>query len=634
MNYESMYRQSIDQKEAFWAEQAALLPWYRQPQQIISNTLNGFYEWFADGITNMCYLCVDRHVAEGRGEQTAIAYDAPAFGTSEQITYRELQNTVAAFAKGLLNLGVRKGDTVIIYMPMIPQALVAMLACARIGAIHSVVFGGFAPHELAVRIDDAKPRVIISASYGVEFGKKIPYKTLVDEAIAEARHKPDYQVYYRREEGFDNLGGPGELDYEALLSCGTTDCVPVASTHPLYILYTSGTTGRPKGIVRDTGGYATALRFSMEYIYNVQQGDVFWAASDIGWVVGHSYIVYAPLLHGCTTVLYEGKPVRTPDAGAFWRVIEQYRVNVLFTAPTSIRAIKKEDHNGSFLREHNIGSLHSLFLAGERCDPDTFGWIQQLLQKPVIDHWWQTESGWPMLSLMTRIDERPGLPGSAGFPVCGYDIRILDEQGAEVEAKQEGNIAIRLPLPPGCLPGLWNNEIRFRKSYLERYPGYYLSGDGGYKNEEGYVFVMGRIDDVINVSGHRLSTGEMEEIVSAHPAVAECAVVGIACALRGQRPLALIVLKDGIAQTEADLQDQLVHTVRETIGPIAVFKTAVVVKRLPKTRSGKILRKTISEIADGKAYTIPSTIDDPEILNEIKEKLLQRRVGIAFDEAI
>lgn len=634
MNYESLYRQSIDNKEVFWKEQAERIDWFRQPKQILRNTKNGFYEWFPDGETNMCYLCVDRHIAAGRGEQIAIAYDAPAFQISEKISYNELHEKVSAFAKGLQNLGVGKGDTVILYMPMIPPAIIAMLACARIGAIHSVVFGGFAPHELALRIDDAKPKVIISASYGVEFGKKIPYKILVDEALSKSKYQPDYKVYYRREEGFDNLGGPGELDFEALLLCGKSECISVPSTHPLYVLYTSGTTGRPKGILRDTGGYATALRYSMEYIYNVQPGDVFWAASDIGWVVGHSYIVYGPLLHGCTTVLYEGKPVRTPDAGAFWRIIEQYGVNVLFTAPTAIRAIKKEDHNGSFLKQYKTDSLRQLFLAGERCDPDTFNWIRNLLQKPVIDHWWQTESGWPMLAISTKIDSRPSIPGSAGFPVCGYDIQILDESGAQLGPNQEGNIAIKLPLPPGCLPGLWNNEIRFKKSYLERYEGYYLSGDGGYTNNEGYVYVMGRIDDVINVSGHRLSTGEMEEIVSAHPAIAECAVVGIACALRGQRPLALLVLKDGVTTDEASIEEELVHTVRETIGAIAVFKTAIVVKRLPKTRSGKILRKTISEIADGKEYVIPSTIDDPEILSEIKERLLQRKVGIQFDEII
>lgn len=634
MNYKSLYRKSLEQKELFWKEQADKLDWFTRPERILHNTEHGFYEWFPDAETNMCHLCVDRHVAAGRGDQIAIAYDAPAFQISEKISYAELREKVSAFAKGLLNLGVRKGDTVILYMPMIPQAMIAMLACARIGAIHSVVFGGFAPHELALRIDDAKPKVIISASYGVEFGKKIPYKILVDEALSKSRHQPDYKVYFRREEGFDNLGGPGELDFEALMQCGHSDCTPVPSTHPLYILYTSGTTGRPKGILRDTGGYATALRFSMEYIYDTQAGDVFWAASDIGWVVGHSYIVYGPLLQGCTTILYEGKPVRTPDAGAFWRIIDQYKVNVLFTAPTAIRAIKKEDQHGSFLNAYNTDSLKRLFLAGERCDPDTFNWIQDLLGKPVIDHWWQTESGWPMLSITTKIDSRPSIPGSAGFPVCGYDIHILDDNGTTLGPGQEGNIAIKLPLPPGCLPGLWNNEIRFHKSYLERYPGYYLSGDGGYMNAEGYVYVMGRIDDVINVSGHRLSTGEMEEIVSAHPAIAECAVVGIACALRGQRPLALLVLKDGVTLTEADIEAQLVQTVRETIGAIAVFKTAVVVKRLPKTRSGKIVRKTISEIADGKEYAIPSTIDDPEILREIHERLLARRIGIQFDETV
>lgn len=631
MHYEDLYRKSIDNKEEFWAGQAAKISWFEQPKNILSQNEEGHYRWFADGKINMSYLCLDKQVEEGRGEQTAIIYDSPAFNTIEHISYNELLDKVSRFAAGLLNLGVRQGDTVIIYMPMIPQSIIAMLACARIGAIHSVVFGGFAPHELAVRIDDAQPKVIISASYGVEFGKKIPYKVLVDEALEESNHKPDFQVYYRREEGFDNLGGVNEIDFEAMYLCGSAKSVPVLSTHPLYILYTSGTTGRPKGIVRDTGGYATALRFSMEYFYDVQAGNVFWAASDIGWVVGHSYIVYAPLLYGCTTVLYEGKPVRTPDAGAFWRIIQEHKVTVLFTAPTAIRAIKKEDPEASLIHQYNTDSLQKLFLAGERCDPATFHWIKDLLQKPVIDHWWQTESGWAMLGILNKYDKREAIAGSAGFPVCGFDIKILDEEGTEMPIGKEGNIAVKLPLPPGCLPSLWRNEIRFHKSYFEKYPGYYLSGDGGYRNEEGYHFVMGRVDDVINVSGHRLSTGEMEEIIASHPAVAECAVVGIADELRGQRPLGFVVVKDGATISEQQLEEELIANVREKIGAIAVFKNALLVKRLPKTRSGKILRKTMCEIADGKDYSIPSTIDDPLILEEIKEALFTRQLGIAFE---
>lgn len=631
MHYEELYQQSIANKEEFWKEQADKLSWFEKPETILSQNNSGLHQWFADGRINMSYLCLDQQIEEGRGNQTAIIYDSPAFNCIKHISYNELLDNVSKFASGLLNLGVKQGDTVIIYMPMIPQSVIAMLACARIGAIHSVVFGGFAPHELAVRIDDAQPKVIISASYGVEFGKKIPYKILVDQALKESKYQPNYQVYYRREEGFDDLGGANEIDFEALYQCGSAKSIPVLSTHPLYILYTSGTTGRPKGIVRDTGGYATALRFSMEYFYDVQPGNVFWAASDIGWVVGHSYIVYAPLLYGCTTVLYEGKPVRTPDAGAFWRIIQQHQVNVLFTAPTAIRAIKKEDPGASFIHQFDTRSLQKLFLAGERCDPATFHWIKEVLQKPVIDHWWQTESGWAMLGILNKYDQREAIAGSAGFPVCGFEIKILDEEGHEVPIGSEGNIAVKLPLPPGCLPSLWKNEIRFQKSYFEKYPGYYLSGDGGYRNAEGYHFVMGRVDDVINVSGHRLSTGEMEEIVAGHPAVAECAVVGIADELRGQRPVAFVVLKDGVEIREVQLEEELVANVRNKIGAIAVFKNALQVKRLPKTRSGKILRKTICEIADGKAYSIPSTIDDPNILDEIKDALRIRQLGTAFE---
>jgi propionyl-CoA synthetase len=506
---------------------------------------------------------------------------------------------------------------VVIYMPMIPQALIAMLACARIGAIHSVVFGGFAAHELALRIDDARPKVLISASYGIEFGRKVPYKVLVEQALREAQHRPDYQVYYRREEGFDNLGGRNDMDFEALMQCGTTGPVPVPATHPLYILYTSGTTGRPKGIVRDTGGYATALHFSMQYFYGAQPGEVFFAGSDIGWVVGHSYIVYAPLLYGCTTVLFEGKPVRTPDAGVFWRMVEQHKINHLFTAPTAIRAIRKEDNDGTLRADYDISSLKQLFLAGERCDPATYHWIKDLLQVPVIDHWWQTESGWPMLGIMRGLESPEPKAGAAGMPVCGFDVQVLDAEGREVPAGTEGAIVVRLPLPPGYLQGLWRNQLRYQKSYMEQFPGYYLTGDGGYRDAEGYCYVMGRMDDVINVSGHRLSTGEMEELVATHPAVAECAVIGIADELRGQRPLALVVLKDGKDIHRDELESALVALIREKIGPVAYFKNAIVVKRLPKTRSGKILRKTLCQIADGAAYTIPSTIEDPSVLHEI-----------------
>jgi len=573
-----------------------------------------------------------RACSRGRGKQAALIYDSPFTGVRQQITYKQLLDQVSAFAAGLRNLGVGYGDTVIIYMPMIPQAVIAMLACARIGAIHSVVFGGFAPHELAMRIDDARPKVIISASYGIEFDKKIPYKILVDAALKEAKHKTDYQIYYRREEGFDSLSGKNELDFEALLRCGTVGPKQVSATHPLYVLYTSGTTGRPKGIVRDTGGYATALHFSMKYFYGMKPGDVFWAGSDIGWVVGHSYIVYAPLLFGCTTVIYEGKPVRTPDAGAFWRMIETYKVNCFFTAPTAIRAIRKDDPEANYKLQYDTSSLRQIFLAGERCDPATYEWLGKVAGVPVIDHWWQTESGWPMLGIMTGIEEPHTKAGSAGKPVCGFDIHILSDEGEPLPAGQEGNVVVKLPLPPGCLPSLWRNEIRFQKSYLERFPGYYFTGDGGFKDETGYFSIMGRVDDVINVSGHRLSTGEMEELVASHPDVAECAVMGIADALRGQRPIALVVLKDGAKSTEPEIEDGLVQLIRDKIGPVAFFKNAAVVARLPKTRSGKILRKTIRSIADGVPFSIPSTIDDPAVLDEIKAVLQHRKLGMAYAE--
>lgn len=630
MSYQALYNASIENKEAFWQQQAQALEWFQQPSRMLSQTEKGFYRWFPDGKINMAYLCLDYHVQNGRGNQTALIYDSPVTHTVQQFSYSELTRAAAQFAAGLKRLGIQQGDTVVLYMPMIPQAVIAMLACARIGAIHSVVFGGFAPHELAMRIDDAQPKAIISASYGVEFDKKIAYKPLVDQALLEATHQPEYQIFFQREPGFDDLNGTTELDFTDLMQQAETDCIAVASTDPLYILYTSGTTGKPKGIIRDHGGYATALKFSMQHFYNTQPGDVFWAASDVGWVVGHSYIVYGPLLQGCTTVLYEGKPIRTPDAGAFWRVIEQHKVNVMFTAPTAIRAIKKEDHEGALLQQYNTNSLRHLFLAGERCDPPTYHWIKDLLQIPVIDHWWQTETGWPMVGILMGIEPMEPRAGSAGVPVPGYEIHILSDEGDELGPNQEGFIAVKLPLPPGCLPTLWRNDDRFVAGYLQHFPGYYQTGDGGYRDADGFCYIMGRVDDVINVSGHRLSTGEMEELVASHPAVAECAVMGIADELRGQRPVALVVLKDGKQISEGDMEHELIHLIREKIGAVAYFRNAAIVKRLPKTRSGKILRKTIRQIADGTPFAVPSTIDDPSILDEIAEKLKERRLGLAF----
>lgn len=631
--YNTIYRESIENKESFWKEQAALLHWYKTPQTILSQTEKGFYRWFADGEINISYLCLDYHVENGRGEQTALIYDSPVTHTIKKYSYRELLDLVSRFAGGLQANGIGKGDTVVIYMPMIPQAVIAMLACARIGAIHSVVFGGFAPHELAMRIDDALPKAIISASYGIEFDKTIPYKPLVDRAIEEALHKPPVHIFYERTVGYDELDGVSEIDYNQLLLSEPVACLPVLSGDPLYILYTSGTTGKPKGIIRDHGGYATALKFSMDHIYDARPGEVYWAASDVGWVVGHSYIVYGPLLQGCTTVLYEGKPIRTPDAAAFWRVISEHGVNVMFTAPTAIRAIKKEDHEGEGIRRYELSSLKYLFLAGERCDPATYHWIKDLLQIPVIDHWWQTETGWPMVGLMMGDQHLPPKAGSAGLPVCGYEIHILSDDGVELGKGKEGYIAAKLPLPPGCLPTLWKNDDRFIAGYLQHFPGYYQTGDGGYLDDDGYCYIMGRVDDVINVSGHRLSTGEMEELVAAHPAIAECAVMGIADELRGQRPVALVVLKDGRQIEEEVIEEELVSLIREKIGAVAYFRNAAIVKRLPKTRSGKILRKTIRQIADGEPYTLPSTIDDPRILEEIRETLEERKLGLAFNKA-
>ena len=628
MSYQSEYQHSIENPETFWAEKAADLPWYTPPQTILSTDENGIHRWFVDGQMNTAYMALDYHVENGRGEQTALIYDSPVTQAKRRYSYRELRDAVATFAGVLQAQGVKKGDRVVIYMPMVPEAMIAMLASARLGAIHSVVFGGFAPHELAVRIDDAEPKVIVSASCGIEVNKVIAYKPLLDEAIELASHKPDRCIVLQRPQAKAEISGERDLDWHlAMASAIPADCVPVAATDPLYILYTSGTTGKPKGVVRDNGGHAVALKYSMKAVYNMEAGDVFWAASDVGWVVGHSYIVYAPLLAGCTTIMYEGKPVRTPDSGAFWRVIEEYQAKAVFAAPTAFRAIKKEDPEAAQLNNYDISCLKTIFMAGERLDPPTYEWTLGKTGKPVINHWWQTETGWAICGNLMGIDVMPTKPGSATLPMPGYHIHILDSEGHELPAGQQGAIAIKLPLPPSCLTTIWGNFPRFQAGYLNNYPGYYTSGDGGYKDEDGYVFIMGRTDDVINVAGHRLSTGEMEEIIAAHNAVAECAVIGINDSLKGQLPIGLVLLKDGIDIDEAQLQDELVALVRHEIGAIACFQRALVVQRLPKTRSGKILRKLLRQIADGESYTIPSTIDDPASVDEIATLMKQQGVG-------
>jgi len=620
--YEEVFRKSIDDPRAFWKKAAEDIDWYVRCERILDDSKPPFYRWFPDGELNTCHNAVDRHVASGRAEQAAIIYDSPVTGTVTKITYRDLQERVASFAGALVSLGVRKGDTVVIYMPMIPEAAVAMLACARIGAIHSVVFGGFAPHELAIRIDHAKPKVVVSASCGIEGKKVIAYKPLLDKAIDSAAHKPQHCIVFQRPQAIAELQEGRDLDWQAACAAATpADCVPVKATDPLYILYTSGTTGMPKGVVRDNGGHATALYWSMINIYNVQPGDVFWAASDVGWVVGHSYIIYAPLLLGCTTIIYEGKPIGTPDPGAFWRVISQHGVKVLFTAPTAFRAIKKEDPRGEYVRKYNLSGFKYLFLAGERLDPDTYYWASKILDVPVIDHWWQTETGWPIAANCMGIEQFPIRAGSPTKAVPGYDIRILDDGGHELVAGQEGNIVVKLPLPPGTLATLWQAEERFVKSYTSQFPGYYNTSDGGYIDQDGYVFVMGRIDDVINIAGHRLSTGAMEEVVATHPDVAECAVIGVDDQLKGQLPVGFVVFKAGVEKSIEEVAPQLVQMVRDQIGPIACYKQTALVKRLPKTRSGKILRGTMRSIANGKEFRVPSTIDDPVILDEITENL-------------
>lgn len=622
MGYQTLYDRSMQDPSAFWAEAAGLIDWDRPWDQVLDDSNPPFYRWFKGGRLNTCYNAVDRHVKAGRGDQPAIIHDSPVTDSKTVITYAELQDQVARFAGVLKSLGVAKGDRVIIYMPMVPEALVAMLGCARIGAIHSVVFGGFSAHELATRIDDAKPKVMVAGSCGIETNRIVHYKPLLDSAIDQAAHKPEHCVILQRPQELGVLIEGRDLSWaEAMAGAEPADCVPVEATDPLYILYTSGTTGQPKGVVRDNGGHAVALAWSMRHIYNVEPGEVFWAASDVGWVVGHSYIVYAPLLAGCTTIVYEGKPVGTPDAGAFWRVIQEHQVSVLFTAPTAFRAIKREDPRAEHLKRYDLGRFRSLFLAGERCDPDTLEWAQRTLGVPVIDHWWQTETGWAIAANCLGIEPLPVKPGSPTRAVPGYDVRVLDDEGEPVNPGDIGRILIKLPMPPGCLQTLWGNDARFVQSYLSTQPGYYLTGDAGYMDEDGYIFVMSRIDDIINVAGHRLSTGGMEAALASHPDVAECAVIGAADQLKGELPVGLVVLKSGVERDKTMLIKELVDLVRDQIGPVAAFKMVAIVDRLPKTRSGKILRGTMKAIADGKDYNLPATIDDPTILDEIQKAL-------------
>jgi len=620
--YDGIYEKWLAGPQAFWADAGEAIHWYKKWDRVFDASRPPFYRWFTGGMVNSCYNALDRHVESGRAGQPALIYDSPVTGIIKTFTYRELLDEVARFAEVLVRQRVQKGERVIIYMPMVPEAAVAMLACARIGAIHSVVFGGFAAPELASRISDARPKVIVSASCGLEVDRVVPYKPLLDKGIEITSAKPERCIIVQRPQYKASMIAGRDLDWSELMAdAKPTDCVPVAATDPLYILYTSGTTGVPKGVVRDNGGHLAALTWSMKSIYGVEPGEVFWSASDVGWVVGHSYIVYGPLFNGNTTVLYEGKPVSTPDPGAFWRVISQHEVRVLFTAPTAFRAIRREDPDGDYIRKYDLSGFRALFLAGERCDPDTLQWAERQLGVPVIDHWWQTETGWPIGANCVGLGMLPVKPGSCAKPVPGYDVRVLSDGGQELPAGQIGNIAIKLPLPPGCLPTLWNDDEGFQNSYLSAYPGYYQTADAGYKDEDGYLWIMSRTDDIINVAGHRLSTGAMEEVLAAHPAVAECAVVGVADEIKGEIPLGLLVLKAGVPRPHAEIVTELVQMVRERIGPVAFFKVATIVKRLPKTRSGKILRGTIKRIADGVEYRIPPTIDDPAILDEITADL-------------
>ena len=626
--FDEVYQRSMEDPDGFWAEAAGDIAWYQKWDKVLDDSSPPFYKWFPGAECNTCYNAVDRHVEDGRGEQAAIIYDSPITGTGRTITYAELQDETARFAGVLSGLGVAKGDRVIIYMPMVPETAVAMLACARIGAIHSVVFGGFAPTELATRITDSKPKAIVTASCGIEPSRIIEYGPIVKEAMEISSHDVDNVVMLQREQCRSDLTGPKIHDWaDAMVSAIPADCVPVKATDPLYILYTSGTTGAPKGVVRDNGGHMVALKWSMKNIYDVDPGEVYWAASDIGWVVGHSYIVYAPLLHGCTTVLFEGKPVGTPDAGVFWRVISDHKVCTMFTAPTAFRAIKREDPAAKLLKQYDLSNFRTLFLAGERTDPDTLHWAENNLKVPVIDHWWQTETGWSIGANCIGIEKLPVKPGSPTRAVPGYDVQILEPDGTEAPCGQMGAICVKMPLPPSGLPTLWNADQRYISSYMADFPGYYMTGDAGYMDEDGYIFVMARTDDIINVAGHRLSTGAIEEVLAEHPDVAECAVIGVADQLKGQLPLGFLVLNVGVDQEAGDIVGDSVRLVRVKIGAVAAFRTAVVVDRLPKTRSGKILRGTMSCIADGTDYKAPATIEEPAVLDEIGVAL--RTVGYA-----
>ncbi len=620
--YDEVHDRSISDKAGFWGEVAEAITWDKKWDRVLDESGAPFYRWFSGGILNTCYNALDRHVEAGRGEQAALIYDSPVTDTVRSYSYAELTDRVARFAGAMAAQGVQKGDRVIVYMPMVPEAAIAMLACARLGAIHSVVFGGFAANELAIRIDDSKPKMIVSASCGVEPGRIVAYKPLIDQAIELAEFKPEHCIILQREMEPAPLLPGRDLDWEeAVAAAAPHDCVPVAATDPLYILYTSGTTGQPKGVVRDNGGHAVALAWTMKNIYNVDPGEVYWAASDVGWVVGHSYIVYAPLLHGCTTVLYEGKPVGTPDPGAFWRVISQHGVSTLFTAPTAFRAIRQQDPEGVFIGKYDLSGFRTLYLAGERCDPDTLYWAEEKLKVPVIDHWWQTETGWAIAANCLGIEHLPVRAGSPTRPVPGWELQVLDGKAQPVARGDIGAIVAKLPLPPGTFPTLWQADERFQTSYLSSFPGYYETGDAGYIDDDGYVYVMARTDDIINVAGHRLSTGGMEEVLASHSDVSECAVIGVADQLKGQLPVGFMVLKAGAERDHADVVNEVVQLVRQQIGPVAAFKLATVVKRLPKTRSGKILRATMQKIADGEDYKAPATIDDPEILDEITAAL-------------
>jgi propionyl-CoA synthetase len=627
MSYQSEYDHSMSDPEGFWRKQAQALEWYKFPQQILTRDADGIGYWFADGEMNTAYMALDHHVNNGRGNQLALIFDSPVTNTKATFTYSELTDSVSRTAGMLADLGIVKGDRVIIYMPMIPEAVIAMLAVARLGAIHSVVFGGFAPPELALRIDDAKPKVILSASCGIEIKRIVEYKPLLDKAIALATHKPQNCIIYQRPQCAAPLTASRDYDWASLLAkAKPVGCTPVKGSDPLYILYTSGTTGKPKGVVRENGGHAVALKYSMKAIYNVEAGDVFWASSDVGWVVGHSYIVYAPLLQGCTTVVYEGKPIMTPDAGALWRVCAEYGVKALFTAPTAFRAVKKEDPQALLMKNYDLSKLLTIFSAGERLDAPTEAWLADNSGKPVVDHWWQTETGWAITANLQGVEPMTIKPGSSTMPVPGFNVQILDENGHQMPHGSQGYIAVKLPLPPACLNRIWGDDNKFRDSYLSFLPGYYTTGDGGYIDDDGYVFVMGRVDDVINVAGHRLSTGEIEEVIASHPAVAECAVIARDDDLKGQVPMGLVVLKSGVTISEADLQKELIARVRETIGAITCYKDTVILARLPKTRSGKTLRKTLCKIVNGQEYVVASTIDDPAVIPEIIEVLRSKKL--------